>query len=127
MTFVNASDESTDVTNKRRSERVVLIVPIQLSVKLDDGRTASEEARTQVVNAHGGLLKARLQLVAGEEFLLTNPKTSVSARCRVVRTEQKEPPDLLIAFQFEKPEPTFWPIVFPPKDWATANLTEVHD
>jgi hypothetical protein len=123
MSTVTDSDKSTAVTNKRRSERVVLIVPIILSVLLPDGRTASEEAKSQVVNAHGGLLKARLQLVAGQEILLTNPKTSATAKSRVVRSEPKDA-DFLVAFQFEKPAPTFWPIVFPPRDWAAVDLAD---
>ena len=36
-----------------------------------------EEANTQVVNAHGGLLKMKSQLHVGQSFLLTNPKTGM--------------------------------------------------
>ena len=119
MNTVTDSDKSTAVTNKRRSERVVLVVPIMVSVFLADGRTAMEEAKSQVVNAHGGLLKGKLELVAGQEILLTNPRTSAEVKSRVVRVEFKEG-DWFVAFAFERAAPNFWPVNFPPKDWAAA-------
>jgi hypothetical protein len=121
MNTVTDSDKSTAVTNKRRSERVVLVVPIMVSVLLADGRTATEEAKSQVVNAHGGLLKGRLELMTGQEILLTNPRTSAAVKSRVVRAEFKEG-DWLVAFAFEKAAPNFWPIIFPPKDWAAVDV-----
>jgi hypothetical protein len=103
MNTVTDSDKSTAVTNKRRSERVVLVVPIMVSVLLADGRTAMEEAKSQVVNAHGGLLKGK----------------SAEVKSRVVRVEFKEG-DWFVAFAFEKAAPNFWPVNFPPKDWAAS-------
>jgi hypothetical protein len=115
------TDTATAVKNKRRSERVVLVVPIILSVKTADGRIASEVAKTQVVNAHGGLLSATLQVEADQEVVLTNPRTTATRRCRVIRTEQTSPQGWSIAFQFEEPAPNFWPISFPPSDWAKVE------
>jgi hypothetical protein len=115
------TDTDTAVKNKRRSERVVLVVPIILSVKTADGRIASEVAKTQVVNAHGGLLSTTLQVEAGQEVVLTNPRTTATRRCRAVRTEQTSPQGWSIAFQFEDPAPNFWPISFPPSDWTTVE------
>lgn len=116
-----SSDTTTATINKRRSERVVLIVRVALSVKGVDGQMVSQEAKTHVVNAHGGLLVTQMAIVAGQEFMLTNVKTGVAKRCRVVRAERAETTGLSVAFQFDEPAPKFWPIEFPPSDWALVN------
>jgi hypothetical protein len=115
------ADSATVTTNKRRSERVVLTVSVVLSVRTMDGRVKSEKAKTQVVNAHGGLLISDLRVVAGQEFDLTNPKTAVTKRCRVVRAEESDAQGFSVSFQFEEPAANFWPVSFPPSDWALVD------
>jgi hypothetical protein len=110
-----------EVNNKRRSERVLLTVAVVVSVALDDGKVMSEPTFPQIFNAHGGLFTLRMRVVAGQRFLLENLKTEKVRQCRVVRTEQAENNELLVAFQFATPAPDFWPIVFPPKDWPTLE------
>jgi hypothetical protein len=114
--------ETTQVANKRRSERVRLKVPVLLSLTSREGIVTEESTCTQVVNAHGGLLGLEMEVSAGREFLLTNSKTGVSRECSVVRTEPSPAGlGLLVAFQFATPSPDFWPIVFPPKDWQALE------
>lgn len=115
------SDSATVTTNKRRSERVVLTVSVVVSVRTMDGRVRSEKAKTQIVNAHGGLLLSDLRIVTGQEFDLNNPKTGVTKRCRVVHGEESDAQGFSVAFQFEEPAANFWPVSFPPSDWAVAN------
>jgi hypothetical protein len=111
------SPDALEIKNKRRSERVILRVAVVVSVYFYDGKVISEATVTQVVNAHGGLLSLRMELVSEQKFLLTNLKTAMVRECRVVRTERSDNSELLVAFQFATPAPNFWPIVFPPKDW----------
>jgi len=115
------SDDAVEIKNKRRSERVILRVAVVLSVGLDDGNLASEATCTQVVNAHGGLLRLRMEVVSSQRFILKNLKTGVARQCGVVRTERSGDGKLLIAFQLASPAPDFWPIMFPPKDWQAWN------
>ncbi|MEQ1354553.1 MAG: hypothetical protein ABLT11_11070 [Candidatus Acidiferrum sp.] len=114
-------DSSTVTTNKRRSERVVLTVSVVVSVRTMDGRAKSEKAKTQVVNAHGGLLLSELRIVIGQEFDLTNPKTGVTKRCRVIHAEESDAQGFSVAFQFGEPAANFWPVSFPPSDWALVD------
>jgi hypothetical protein len=111
------SPDAVEVKNKRRSERVILTVAVLVSVDFYDGKAISEATVTQVVNAHGGLLTLRMELVAEQRFLLKNLKTGMVRQCSVVRTEKSGNSELLLAFQFATRAPDFWPIVFPPKDW----------
>jgi hypothetical protein len=114
--------ESSNAANRRRSERVMLKVPVVLSIHSADRIVTEERTSTQVVNAHGGLLGLQMEISAGQLFLLTNSKTGVTRECTVVRTQQSpSAPGLLVAFQFATPAPDFWPIVFPPKDWQSLE------
>ncbi|MDP9340080.1 MAG: hypothetical protein M3P45_14555 [Acidobacteriota bacterium] len=117
-----SSDTAAATIHKRRSERVFLTMRLALSARAPDGRATSQEAQSQVVNAHGGLLVTQMDIVAGQEFVLTNPKTGMAKRCRVVRAERLETTGLSVAFQFDEPAPKFWPVDFPPPDWAASNI-----
>jgi hypothetical protein len=107
--------------NQPRSERVVLHVPLQLSAKLPDGKRISIEARTLVVNAHGGLLDVGLELLCMQQVVLTNSRTDRVATARIVRVEGSQEGRFSAAFEFEFPAPNFWPVSFPPPDWSCAE------
>jgi hypothetical protein len=38
----------------------------------------------------------------------------------VVRVETSVGGQSAVAFEFDQPAPQFWPIVFPPADWAAS-------
>ena len=115
------SDTAIATGNKRRSERVVLTVRLALSIKGADGRVTSQEAKSQVVNVHGGLLVTQVEIAAGQEFVLTNPRTGMAKRCRALRVKKLEATGLSVAFQFDEPAAKFWPVEFPPSDWAASD------
>jgi hypothetical protein len=108
--------------NRRRSERVVLRMSVLLVAEDEDRRQIQEQAETQVVNAHGGLLRMRQHLHVGQSFLLNNPQNNMEMSCRVVRTEEDGLDFFKVAFEFDRPAPNFWPIVFPPADWVASAV-----
>lgn len=108
---------NSEPTNRRRSERVMLEVPVIVLAETPEGEQLREEAQTVVVNAHGGLMKLKMELLTGQPLILVNAKTNVQERCRVVRVEYLPGAQLGVAFEFDRPAPQFWPIVFPPTDW----------
>ena len=116
-TIVNASQPN----NRRRSERVLLDVPVLVVAETPEGKRVQEETHTLVVNAHGGLLTLKMEVVPGQPMLLINPKSEKEQRCRVVRVENPPGGSLAVAFEFDNPAPHFWPIVFPPSDWSAAR------
>jgi hypothetical protein len=112
---------SRPLENRRRSERVVLRMTVLVVAENEDRHQIQEKAETQVVNAHGGLLRMQQHLHVGQSFLLCNSRNSSEMSCRVVRIEEDGLQFYRIAFEFDRPAPNFWPIVFPPADWvATA-------
>ncbi len=118
----NAS--STEERSRRRSERVVLRVPLELSTTMPHGKRINIDAHTLVVNAHGGLLDVEIEMVHGQRIGLSNLKTAVVASGRVLRVEASEQGRFSVAFEFESPAPHFWPISFPPSDWTSPGVTD---
>ena len=107
--------------NRRRSERVMLQIPVKVVTETTERVPVEETTHTLVVNAHGGLLKLRIELLQGQPLLLVNPQTGMEQTCRVVRIDQPSPDYFAVAFEFDRPSPKFWPVTFPPKDWEVPG------
>jgi hypothetical protein len=104
-------------SDKRRSERLKLSVPVIVMTETRERVKAQEVTHTVVVNAHGGLLKLKMEVLVGQPIVLANLQTNHEKRCRVVRVEQLPGEEFGIAFEFEKPAPEFWSLASPPADW----------
>ena len=111
----------TDPQNRRRSQRVMLQVPVLIKVKMPEGNRVQAQAFTQVVNAHGGLLAAPFKTAVGQKITLVNPHSGKEVGCRVVRVEEPLEGSFATAFEFDERSPQFWPISFPPLDWAVTE------
>jgi PilZ domain len=103
--------------NRRRSERVMLHMPVRVLAENEERQQIRVEAKTLVVNAHGGLIEMKEHLHVGQSFLLTNAATAGEMSCRVVRVDESGLEHFRIAFEFDRPAPKFWPVTFPPADW----------
>ena len=117
----NKAASTMEERNRRRSERVVLRVPLQLSAKMPNGKRISIEVYSLVVNAHGGLLDIGMELPSGQQVILSNPRNEKVASGKIVRVEASEEGRFSIAFAFEFPAPSFWPVSFPPADWSLVG------
>lgn len=110
--------------NRRRSERVVLRIPVGITAEDEFRKQFQTQAETQVVNAHGGLLRMRQHLYEGQSFLASNPQNHREISCRVVRIEDDGLEFYKIAFEFDRPVADFWPVSFPPADWVTPQVDQ---
>jgi hypothetical protein len=123
----DVTKSSPDKTNiaearsRRRSERVVLRVPLSLSAVMPDGRRISVQAQSLVVNAHGGLLDVGMEMTRGQKIYLGNVRAELFVTAKVLRVEGSEDGHFSVAFEFESPCPNFWPVSFPPVDWALVE------
>lgn len=113
---------SSNPINRRRSERVMLRMRLSVIAEDTQRKRQQYEAMTQVVNAHGGLLKMQAELHVGQPMLLVNPQNKIEQSCRVVRVEDTAEADFAVAFEFDAPNPKFWPVVFPPEDWVAVPV-----
>jgi len=107
----------SDPQNRRRSERVMLQMKVTVIAEDVQRKPGREEALTLVVNAHGGLLKMKMDVHVGQPMRVVNPQNNAEQNCRVVRVDDSLPEYFSVAFEFDQPNPKFWPVVFPPSDW----------
>ena len=110
-----------DPRNRRRSERVLLQVPVNLEIPQPDGRFLRGDAYTLCVNAHGGLLEMGTRVNLGQKLILANPGTGVREWGHVVHCDKSQHGYFAVAFEFDQPSPDFWPLVFPPSDWKLVK------
>jgi len=107
--------------NRRRSERVLLQVRVVVETEIEKGKSIRLDAFTLVVNAHGGLLEMDLKVGKGQKLLLTNSGLRMQQSCRVVGIRESQEGLFAVAFEFDNPTSEFWPIAFPPADWAPVK------
>jgi hypothetical protein len=115
------SNPIDDRSNRRRSQRVMLQVAVLVIGETPQGHQVRAEASTQVVNAHGGLLNAPFRMAAGQKITIVNPQSGQAATCRIVRVDVPSDGYYPTAFEFDERNPRFWPISFPPADWAVTE------
>jgi hypothetical protein len=96
----------------------MLQLPVRVVAETPEHKSITEDAHTLVVNAHGGLLKLRMEVLAGQPLTLVDTRRGKQEKGHVIRIEQPSPDYYAVAFEFERPAPNFWPIVFPPADWG---------
>jgi hypothetical protein len=99
---------------QRRSERVMLQIPLQLSARLPGGSRIRIEAKTLVVNAHGGLLDVGMEMAPGQRIMLSHNRCPEPVTATILRIEKSDGERFSAAFEFEFPVTSFWPITFPP-------------
>ncbi len=101
---------------RRRSQRVLLVIPVEVAWTTKEGQRFKEDAETQVVNAHGALLRMKTALAISAEVELTRPRTRQSTRARVVWTGDVVEEDEMtrVAVELAVPSETFWGVSIPP-------------
>ncbi len=115
------SKQVAEKNTQRRSQRVLIAVPISVVLSRPGQKPITEKANTLVVNAHGALLLLAMKLFAGDSITLTNPQTDEQQPARVVYLGPQQSDKQEIGIEFVKPSPLFWRIAFPPSDWTNAH------
>jgi hypothetical protein len=70
--------------NQRRSQRILLTVPIEVSGISSNNAVFSERTSTLVVNAHGALIQLRERVVAGQKLRTRNATTKEEISCAMM-------------------------------------------
>jgi hypothetical protein len=107
----------------RRSQRLLLRVPVEAQRKLEGSSPAPENTETLAVNAHGALILLVPPVEEGDSVSLKNKMTGEEQLCSVVYLGLIEAGRLQVGIEFTKPSPQFWQVVFPPEDWNTSTKT----
>jgi len=101
----------------RRSERVLLDVPVVLQGETADHRAFREETFTVTVSAHGALLMLHAKVTLGQRVTLANPENQDKRTARVAYVGGDHAGLAQVGIEFEQPAPQFWPVTSPPLNW----------
>jgi hypothetical protein len=106
---------------RRRSQRILMQVPIRIRGKDAQGKDFEEHTETLAINAHGALVLLHARVTSGGTVHLRHNKTEEEQECHVaflgpVRSGRAE-----IGVEFSAPRPAFWRVAFPPEDWSPKS------
>jgi hypothetical protein len=117
MRKVNTLERGVNQSDKRRSMRVVIEIPVSVFGQNLDGKIFEEKTRTVTVNAHGALVFLEAVIDPQKSVLLTNTKTRMEVRCRIAYRKEIKTGRFEIGLEFTDSLPRFWGINFPPENW----------
>jgi hypothetical protein len=106
---------------RRRSQRVLMQVPVRVRGTDSQGKEFVEETETLAINAHGALILVSGRLTSGSKVSLRHNHTQEEQECSVVFLGPVRAGKSEIGLEFSEPRPTFWRVVFPPEDWTTKH------
>ncbi len=107
-------------TGQRRSQRVLMDMPIVIRGQALDRRNFQEETFTVSVSAHGALLMLATKVAIGQNIVIMNPANWDEREGRVAYVGPDRAGMTQVAIEFAKPSPEFWAINSPPLDWQIA-------
>jgi hypothetical protein len=102
---------------QRRSQRLLLDVPLVVRGESSEKQPFREETFTLVVNAHGALVMLAAKVEVGQKLLVMNPKNWEERQGRVAYFGSPHAGLTKVAIEFERASPEFWPVGTPPEDW----------
>ena len=115
------SSSSSSTGARRRSQRVLMQVPVRLRGKDAQGQDFEEFTETLAINAHGGLVLLSARVTSGGLVVMRHNKTEEEQECHVAFLGPVRGGKAEIGLEFSAPRPTFWRVAFPPEDWSPKN------
>lgn len=113
---VDAGPQLQPAEERRRSQRVIIQVPVTLEMVVA-GQKMTVKATTASVNDQGAMLLCTKSFPVETKFDLINERTAQKQSCRVTRASVENPQGYLIPVEFAAATPGFWHISFPPPGW----------
>src|SRR6266446_6538497 len=107
--------------NRRRSQRVLMTIPVRVSGQNVLGSSFEEETQTRAISAHGALILISAQVYRGQRLTLANVQTKAALECVVAHIDRRRGEHPQVGVEFALPNPMFWHVAFPPKDWTPRH------
>ena len=107
--------------NRRRSQRVLMKIPVRVTGQVGAAEVFEEDTHTLAISAHGALLTVVAPVYRGQRFTLSNVQTKAALECVVVHIDRILGEQIQVGVEFMLPNPTFWRVAFPPKDWTPRH------
>ncbi len=107
--------------NRRRSQRVLMKIPVRVSVQAGAASLFEEETHTLAISVHGTLMVLSAPVYRGQRLTLFNFQTKEALECVVAHVDKTPEGQFHAGVEFLLPNPTFWRVAFPPKDWTPRH------
>ena len=115
---------AVNLTKDRRSQRVLLDVPLVVRGESAERETFQEQTFTIVVSAHGALMVLATKVAIGQTLVLMNPETWDEREGRVAYLGPPYGGLAQVAIEFAQPAPEFWPLGSPPDSWKAPRAQD---
>ena len=106
---------------RRRSQRLILDVPVIIQGQMDDSGVFQEETFTVLVSAHGALIMLAARVAVGQSLVVMNPQNWDEREVRVASVGAPYAGLAQVGVEFKRPSPEFWPVSAPPEDWKALQ------
>src|SRR6267378_2575900 len=107
--------------NRRRSQRVLMTIPVRVSGQNVLGSPFEEETHTRAISAHGALILVSTRVYRGQRLTLSNVQAKAALECVVAHIDRHQSDHPQVGVEFMLPNPMFWHVAFPPKDWTPRH------
>jgi hypothetical protein len=107
--------------NRRRSQRVLVTIPVRVSGQTGHRSPFEEATHTRAISAHGALILLSNQVHRGQRLTLSNLQTRAALECVVAHIDRHQSNHPQVGVEFTLPNPVFWHVAFPPKDWTPRH------
>jgi len=114
-------ENSWFAATRRKSQRLLMRVPIHVLGKNKSGKMFDEATHTQAVSAHGALVGLSVTVKRRQRLILANEQTKASLECVVAYIGQAQDNVIPVGLAFILPNPGFWNVTFPPEDWTIRH------
>ncbi len=99
----------SDRPERRRSQRIPIVKPVEVAWHAEDGTYVTEQAETVDVSAHGGLLRMKHGLPLRQVVELIRGRDEDRSLARVIRCGPSRPDGWTpVAVELAVPKETFW-------------------
>jgi hypothetical protein len=106
---------------RRRSQRVLMQVPVLISGTDPQGKAWQEDTDTLAINAHGALIALKQRILSGSVLNLKHKMTLEEQECLVVFVGNPREGKAEVGLEFAVARPKFWRVAFPPDDWTPRH------
>jgi len=121
MWLAESRETSWLAANRRKSQRVLMTIPVRVSGKTDAGSPFEEETHTRSISPHGALILMSTHVHKGQRLTLSNVQTRAALECVVAHIDRRDREHPQAGVEFMLPNPMFWHVSFPPKDWTPRH------
>jgi hypothetical protein len=113
LLYFDTVGESTSFSERRRSPRSLLDMPLVVRGLSAEKKPFQEETFTISVNAHGALIALSTRVAVGQALLLMDPQNWDERDGRVARCGTLDARLDQVCLEFTRPAPEFWRVGCP--------------